>query len=299
MVRSGLVKGAVAAAAMLAAATLGAAPRQAWTGPGYGPGYGMGPGYAAGPGYGAVPGYGPGMMGGWQGRGPGYGPGAGPGYGPGYNQGYGQGYGPGMMGRGQGFGPGAYTQNLPPLDKPLTLDSVPARVQAALTSWGYPNMVVDEVIQFSPVSVPQVGWRAGARSPMAAVSGSFYVLVKERDTGRGALELLVDPATGAVWSEPGPAMMWNTKYGHRAVFTGAATTDIGAEKAKAAARDWLTARGDTTAYQLDVTPMYGYYSIHLMRDGKVEGMLGVNASTGAVWYHGWHGTFVALKDLGK
>ena len=31
--------------------------------------------------------------------------------------------------------------------------------------------------------------------------------------GRGATEVLVDPATGTVMLEPGPAMIWNTRYG--------------------------------------------------------------------------------------
>jgi len=26
------------------------------------------------------------------------------------------------------------------------------------------------------------------------------------------------------------------------------------------------------------------------------GMLSVNATTGAVWYHTWHGTFIAKED---
>ncbi len=32
------------------------------------------------------------------------------------------------------------------------------------------------------------------------------------------------------------------------------------------------------------------------RQGKIAGMLSVHASSGAVWYHGWHGRFVAMAE---
>jgi hypothetical protein len=42
---------------------------------------------------------------------------------------------------------------------------------------------------------------------------------------------------------------------------------------------------------------YGYYTIHIMRDGKVYGMLSVNGHTGDVWFHSWHGYFIQEKDF--
>jgi hypothetical protein len=30
-----------------------------------------------------------------------------------------------------------------------------------------------------------------------------------------------------------------------------------------------------------------------LKDGRIDGMLSVNGSTGAVWYHNWHGAFIA------
>ena len=45
-------------------------------------------------------------------------------------------------------------------------------------------------------------------------TNNFYVAVKEKATGQGAFELLIDRYTGALYPEPGPNMMWNTKYGH-------------------------------------------------------------------------------------
>jgi hypothetical protein len=180
-----------------------------------------------------------------------------------------------MGGMRQG-GQGQQTPQAPLLDKPLTLDGAAERVQAAIKEWGYQDLVVDEVIQYS--------W-------------NYYVLVKEKSTGKGAVELLVDPRTGVVSFEPGPNMMWNTKYGHMRSSGAPAAASITADEAKQAAAQWLTQSGDTTAWTMDVNEMYGYYTIHLVRDGRMEAMLSVNASTRAVWYHTWHGPFVAAKEM--
>ena len=48
----------------------------------------------------------------------------------------------------------------------------------------------------------------------------------------------------------------------------------------------------------DITPFYGYYTLHTYTGDKVSGMLSVNGYTGQVWYHTWHGAFVAMKELG-
>ena len=40
----------------------------------------------------------------------------------------------------------------------------------------------------------------------------------------------------------------------------------------------------------------GYYTLHALRGGQVVGMLSVNAATGAVWYHTWHGRFIAINE---
>ena len=40
----------------------------------------------------------------------------------------------------------------------------------------------------------------------------------------------------------------------------------------------------------------GYYTLHTLEDDRIEGMLSVNAVTGAVWYHGWHGEFQEMSE---
>ena len=208
------------------------------------------------------------------------------GYGPesGYGMmgrgGYGGMRGPGMMSGRGGFGgmmsPGGAWQQVQPLDTPLTLDTATERVTEALKAWGYADLEIEEVVEYT--------W-------------NFYALVREKSTGKGALELLVDPRTGIVTAEPGPNMMWNTKYGHRTWFGGSTAQTIDADRARKTATEWLAASGDRTAWELEVSEMYGYFSIHLERDGKMEGMLAVNAWTGEVWYHTWHGAFVAAREF--
>ena len=33
---------------------------------------------------------------------------------------------------------------------------------------------------------------------------------------------------------------------------------------------------------------------YFLKDGEIEGMLSVHGSSGDVWYHSWHGDFVAM-----
>lgn len=124
---------------------------------------------------------------------------------------------------------------------------------------------------------------------------NFYAAVEEKDTGRGAFELLVDPSSGAVSPEMGPNMMWNTKYGHMSGNSGG--QEIGQDAAKSAAQKFLETSMAGAKIDGDGIAFYGYYTFDYQVDGKTAGMLSVNASTGAVWLHTWHGAFVAEKTL--
>jgi len=114
---------------------------------------------------------------------------------------------------------------------------------------------------------------------------NFYVELKD-SSGASITEVLVSPATGAVSTEPGPAMMWNT---------GSPAASVTSDQAKAIATRWLQANrvGETVA-AIDAYP--GYYTADTEMGDRTVGMLSVNATTGAVWYHTWHGSFVAEQD---
>ncbi|MDW7978107.1 MAG: hypothetical protein RMH74_04815 [Candidatus Caldarchaeum sp.] len=131
---------------------------------------------------------------------------------------------------------------------------------------------------------------------------NFYAVVVERDSGVGAFELLVNPYTGSVSPEPGPNMMWNTKYGMHFTMTGwsfspTADMPITSEQAEQIAFNYLRNRFTGLVEVEHPTRFYGYYTLDYMLDGRVHGMLSVNGYTGQVWYHGWHGQFIQEVEL--
>ena len=175
------------------------------------------------------------------------------------------------MMRGWGYGnPGAGT--------PLTLEQAVARTQQYLVAYGNPDLALAEVMEFS---------------------NNFYAEVEEESTGIHAFELLIDRYTGAVYPEPGPNMMWNTRYGHMGGWwrwTSGSMT-VAPEQARSYADRWLDTNlpGTTLADQADA--FYGYYTIHVVTDGQVSGMLSVNGDSGQVWYHNWHGDYIGMQEM--
>lgn len=190
--------------------------------------------------------------------------------------------GPGGFGMMSGLG-----QNVPPV---TSIEGAAARAREALALHGIEELVVSEVMEFS---------------------NHFYVLIREKGTGLGAMELIVEP-NGLIHPEPGPNMMWNTKYGHMAGMGGfgmmgggmmgyghpvtPSTQPITKDRANQIASQYLS-QASPVATPDDGTAFYGYVTFDFERDGKTAGMLSVNAYTGAVWYHSWHGTFVQEKHF--
>ena len=131
-------------------------------------------------------------------------------------------------------------------------------------------------------------------------SRNFYVEVHEVDTGIGAIELLVDKSSGAIFPEYGPNMMWNIKYGMHSqipLSQNDITMDISEDEAVGLAERYLakTNTGELTGDEVE--KFYGYYTIHtLTEDGDIAGMLSVNGFTGDVWYHNWHGIFIDMTE---
>lgn len=131
---------------------------------------------------------------------------------------------------------------------------------------------------------------------------NFYAVVVERDTGVGAFELLVNTYTGYVYPEPGPNMMWNTKYGmHYAMMgwynTPTANMPVSPEQAKEIALNYLSNRfGGNVEVEHPMT-FYGYYTMDYKLGGRTHGMLSVNGFTGQVWYHSWHGQFIQEIEM--
>ena len=47
----------------------------------------------------------------------------------------------------------------------------------------------------------------------------------------------------------------------------------------------------------EVAAFYGYYTLHILRDGRISGMLSVKGFTGQVWVHSWHGEYLGREGL--
>jgi hypothetical protein len=180
----------------------------------------------------------------------------------------GGGSGPAMMGGSSGMMGGGY--GLPGDGvRVVSMDAARPRAQAFADRWG---LRVGEVMQFDN------GFYAELRTP----------------TGRSATEVLVDVAGGVVRLEFGPAMMWNTTYGMH-VGPVAEAERVSAIEARDIAQGWLDGqRRGLSAGEPERFP--GYYTVHTTRGGAIVGMMSVNAYTGAVWYHTWHGTYVAMSE---
>jgi len=131
-------------------------------------------------------------------------------------------------------------------------------------------------------------------------SRNFYIEVYEADTGIGALELLVDKSSGAIFPEYGPNMMWNLKYGMHSqipLSQNEIDMDIDEDEALELAERYLAKDNSGEITGDEVEKFYGYYTIHtLNKDGSIAGMLSVNGFTGDVWYHNWHGLFIDMTE---
>jgi hypothetical protein len=101
----------------------------------------------------------------------------------------------GMMGGGMMF-----NSNSPFVKvEPLSLTEASEAVEAYVATLNDSNLAVAEVMIFD---------------------NQAYAEIVEKGSGIGAMEVLVDPTSLAVYPEMGPNMMWNLKYGMMAGFGG-------------------------------------------------------------------------------
>jgi hypothetical protein len=182
--------------------------------------------------------------------------------------------GGGMM-RGYGFNPA-------PNAKALSLDDAVSRAQQYAAAFGNSDLQLDEVEEYA--------W-------------NFYGVVKEKSTGTGAFQFIIDKYTGAVYPEMGPNMMWNLKYAPMAGMMGSlystapGAMSVSEAQARANAEQFLQANLPGVTVEEKADKFYGYYNFDALKDGKTYGMLSVNGYTGAVWYHTWHGDWIATKEM--
>ncbi len=215
------------------------------------------------------------------------------------NYGYGRMGGRGMMG-GHGFGPNqAITPTVPfgygrggmmggygygqPLTPTVKIDDAVARAKQYVAAYNNSDLQLAEVEEYS---------------------ANFYGLVVEKSTGNGAFQILIDKYSGAVYPEMGPNMMWNTKYSPMAFMMGglsfnqpSAKMTVTVDQAHANAEQYVKANLPNATVEKEGDTFYGYYNFDVLQNDKTYGMLSVNGYTGAVWYHTWHGDFIANQSV--
>lgn len=193
----------------------------------------------------------------------------------------------GMMGRGGMMG-GQPWRDLASDVAPLSVDQARQAVETYLSGLDNPDLKAGEIMIFD---------------------NHAYAEIVEISTGIGAMEVLVDPVTLAVYPEHGPNRMWNLKYSPMAGIAGrmgmmgqgyttppepTAEMPVTAVQALESAQNYLDAYlpGSQAG---DAVPFYGYYTLHILRDGEVSGMLSVNGYTRQVFEHTWHGKFIEMS----
>ena len=187
--------------------------------------------------------------------------------------------------------------------EPLSLSEAEAALEDYLGSLGNDDLILGEVMIFD---------------------NHAYAQLIEESTGIGAMELLVDPVTGAVSPEFGPNMMWNLKYspmagsgmmgmmsgfgyspqyGGMGGMMGSQTTDdlptemtVAADEAVQIAQRYLDTYLAGAEADEEADAFYGYYTLHINKDGSTAGMLSVNGYTGEVFLHTWHGNLVEMSE---
>jgi hypothetical protein len=180
----------------------------------------------------------------------------------------------------------------------------------------------DEAVQKFQDYVAATGNKDLALLEVMEFQNNFYAIIYEKSTGTGSFELLIWKQTprsgmmgggmmgggmgtggrvtvGVVVPEPGPNMMWNTKYGMmRSSWQTDASSQmtVSEQDAKSLAEEFLS-KNIPGAHVEGIARFYGYYTMDFERDGKIVGMLSVNGFTGDVWYHSWHGEFIRETEI--
>jgi len=177
----------------------------------------------------------------------------------------------------------------------ITIDTAVQLFENYLTRLGNPDLALHEVEEYQ---------------------NNFYASYFEKSTGIFAFQMLIWKP-GSIWTggmmgsgfmagivmpEPGPNMMWNTKYGvmggMMSIYrqTPSSPMTITAEQAKWLAQQYLdtTFPGKTAG---DADTYYGYYNVDVLNGDNPFGMLSVNGYTGQVWYHSWHGTYIQTVEV--
>ena len=167
--------------------------------------------------------------------------------------------------------------------RPLSADDAKTSIETYVAALGNSDLELKEVLVFD---------------------NQAYGLIVEKSTGIGAMEVLVDPVSKAVYPEPGPNMMWNQKYspmsgmmgGWRNSSDATSAMPVTEKEAVEVAQKYLETYLPGTNVEDHADIFYGYYTLEVLRDGEIAGMLSVNGYSDQVFLHTWHGKFIEISE---
>lgn len=205
---------------------------------------------------------------------------------------------------------------------PLSLDQAVGKAQDYLKTLNNPDLVLTELIEFDNhfyfVTKEKSTGVYAFESQMDKLTGSVHPAPGPNlmwNTQYGMTTMMQD-MMGSSMMPMGGGMMSNM-MGSPTPIEPTADLPISPEQAKQASRQFLEkANAAVPAMPMMQMPMpsnplqgavvggkvrkfYGYYTLDLVKDGKLVGLLSVHGYTGQVWHQAWHGSFVAVKELGK
>lgn len=215
-------------------------------------------------------------------------------------------YGTGMMG---GYGNAEDVE-------PLTIEAVETAVHEYLTTLEQDNLAIGEIMIFTNHAYAQI-------IDSDTGQGAFELLV-DPITGKAYPEhgpnMMWNTVYGGVMHDSmhesgsgmmgnmmngsmigngqfGPGMMDELQYG--AMMGGWNSSvdtpiNITTEDAITLAQEYLDTYFPGTTADETADSFPGYYTLHVLEDGEISGMLSVNAYTGQVFFHHWHGDFVTM-----
>jgi len=182
--------------------------------------------------------------------------------------------GPGMMGPGM-MGSGMMGNMMAiyyPDSKPITQDEALKDMQNFARQYYGSNIEIEDFMAFS---------------------SNYYAVLKDKNSNQSVAEIIVDRYSGSAYPEPGPNMMWNTLYGAGRAQAGGSGFDLAV--AQKLAGDFLLSYLPG-AQIMESKAMPGYYTFDFGRN-ETESMLSVNAYSGQIWVHTWHGSYLGGMNM--
>jgi len=147
-------------------------------------------------------------------------------------------------------------------------------------------------VEYGPAMMwnTRYGMGSAARSMMGSYGASMM--------GGNATSMMGSYAGGSARATVpgGVTMMGGSNQGGTAgpiPTVGSTSATVSLAVAHTLAQRWLDANEAGVRVETGGDGFPGYYTLETLAGGRIAGMISVNATTGAVWPHWWHGAFVA------